>query len=122
MSDKLQKRIIFGFLGAIVLYFAAMSFFVWNGKSQVSRYLQEQPVSSEAGLSYEASYTVNGQTISVTVPAQEDSVSLETARDIAAVGILNSADQLGLTLPDHFEQDIKIVPSTELPISSLINQ
>lgn len=114
MSDKLQKRVIFGFLGAIVLYFAVMSFFVWNSKSPVSRYLQDtQPVSSEAGLSYEASYTVNGQTISVTVPAQEDSVSLETARDIAAVGILNSADQLGLTLPDHFEQDIKIVPSTE---------
>jgi hypothetical protein len=114
MSDKLQKRIIFGFLGAIVLYFAAMSFFVWNSKSPVSRNLREaQPVSSEAGLSYEASYTVNGQTISVTVPAQEGDVSPETARNIAAVGILNSADQLGLTLPDHFEQDIKIVPSTE---------
>lgn len=112
MSNKLQKRIIFGFLGAIVLYFAAMSFFVWNSKGPV--YLQEgRPVSSEAGLSYEASYTLNGQTISVTVPAQEGDVSLETARNIAAVGILNSADQLGLTLPDHFEQDIKIVPSTE---------
>lgn len=114
MSDKLQKRVIFGFLGAIVLYFAVMHFVVWNSKSPVYRDLQAaRTVSSEPGLSYEASYTVNGQTISVTVPAQEGDVSLKTARNIAAVGILNSAQQLGLTLPDRFEQDIKIVPSTE---------
>ena len=114
MSDKLQKRVIFGFLGAIVLYFAVMNFFVWNNKSPVYRnYQAARVVSSEPGLSYEASYTVNGQTISVTVPAQEGDVSLKTARNIAAVGILNSAQQLGLTLPDQFEQDIKIVPSTE---------
>jgi hypothetical protein len=114
MSDKLQKRIIFGFLGAIVLYFAVMNFVVWNSKSPAYRDFQAtHTASSEPGLSYEASYTLNGQTISVTVPAQEGDVSPETARNIAAVGILNSADQLGLTLPDHFEQDIKIVPSTE---------
>lgn len=115
MPDKIQKRIIYGFLGAVVLYCVGMSFFVWNSKSPANRNIQMgRPVSSQPGPSYEASYTLNGNKISVTVPAQQG-VGLKAARNIAAVSIRNTANQLGLALPEGFESDIALVPEEKQP-------
>ena len=116
MSEKVQKRIIFGFLAFAVLYFVGMGIVSNKNEALLMRFHLTGYSSSEMLQNYQASYRAdsgNGPTtIAVTVspPGTGNSQDrLRTARELAAVSIENSARQLGISLPDGFENDIEIV-------------
>ena len=111
MREKPQKIIIFAFIGCAVLYLVFSGLFISKGGT---RFYRADPVSaSDSGQTYQASYALRGgdgpTTLFTTVSAQSD----REARELAEVSFENSARQLGVTLPDGFEDNIALLPQGE---------
>jgi hypothetical protein len=112
---KMVILILTLFVFIIVSYIVAGDYRKNIEDKNIKKYLKESNGSAAPAIGYEVSYALNGKVIVAFIPPKNpnippDYLKTGSIEEQAKNAIENHAKQVGIKLPDHFQNDILITP------------